>query len=210
MEKQIVSKSIGSTITRIMMMIMAVMIPMMIITLMMMMMMILHCLGHWDASPGLDFSLKGKWGSFGPIETSIRRIWCKWWWMIVGDEDDDDFVENDNWWWWYWWCQWQCCECSVCEKRHTDFGGLNTQSSLRHSSNIFNAVSRYLEWPQCWALSHHVDILKGKIGIVLLPQMNLCPRLCATGIVNNLHSWSFQFNWVTLGQQGQLRKLGHS
>ena len=50
MEKQIVSKSIGSTITRIMMMIMAVMIPMMmmmimITIIMIITMMILHCLG---------------------------------------------------------------------------------------------------------------------------------------------------------------------
>ena len=118
-------------------------------------------------------------------------------------------IDDDNW-LWYWWCQWQCCECSVCERRHTDFGGLNTQSSVRHSSNIFNAVSHYLEWPQCLALSHHVDMFKGKIGIVLLPQMNLCPRLCVTGIVNNLHSWSFKFNLATLGQQGQLRQLGRS
>ena len=50
MKKQIVSKSIGSTITRIMMMIMAMMTLMMIITLMMVIMiitmMILHCLWH--------------------------------------------------------------------------------------------------------------------------------------------------------------------
>ena len=100
MEKQIVSKSIGSTITRIMMMIMAMMTLMMIITLMMVIMiitmMILHCLWHWDESPGLDFALKGKWGSFGPIETSIRRIWCKWWTRRW----EDDYCWR-RWWWWF-------------------------------------------------------------------------------------------------------------